>query len=330
MKFLETHYEDYIQSLDTQNLHPKLSKLFSKFPSDINKLKNLIFYGPSGTGKYTQMLGSIRKYSATDLKYDKKISITFNKQQFFFKISDIHYEVDLALLGCNSKLLWHDIYMQIVDIISAKMNKTGIVVCKNFHEINSELLDNFYSYMQENQTQINIKYILITESVSFIPDNILNCCETIHIPRPTKAALTKCVSNAKLPLKMEQMSNIKNVHCGMSELMQPHKIICDKIIAEMIQIDELKFLAFRDMLYDIFIYNLDVGECIWYILTNLTKQGYIKNEHASKALIKTFTFFQFYNNNYRPIYHLEGYLFYLTKLMHFQPLGERSSPQTSP
>lgn len=317
MKFLETHYEDYIQSHQTQNLHPKLSKLFSKFPSDVNKLKNLIFYGPSGVGKYTQMLCSIRKYSSTDLKYEKKISITYNKQQFFFKISDIHFEVDLALLGCNSKLLWHDIYTQIIDIISAKTNKTGIVVCKNFHEINSELLDNFYSYMQENQNQINVKYILMTESVSFIPDNILNCCETIHISRPTKSALTKCMgSTAKLPIKMEQMSNIKNVHCGMNELMQPHKIICDKIIAEMVKIDELKFLAFRDMLYDIFIYNLDVGECVWYILTYLTTQGYLQN-HVSNALVKTFTFFQFYNNNYRPIYHLEGYLFYLIQLMHF-------------
>jgi hypothetical protein len=171
--------------------------------------------------------------------------------------------------------------------------------------------------MQENQNQINVKYILMTESVSFIPDNILNCCETVHISRPTKSALTKCMgSSGKLPIKMEQMSNIKNVHCGMNELMQPHKIICDKIICEMIKIDELKFLAFRDMLYDIFIYNLDVGECVWYILTYLTTQGHL-HKHVSKALIKTFTFFQFYNNNYRPIYHLESYLFYLIQLIHF-------------
>ena len=168
MKFLETHYEDYINAKATQNLHPKLNKVFSKFPGNISQLKNLLFYGPSGVGKYTQMLSAIRKYSSTDLKYEKKLSITYNKQQFFFKISDIHYEVDIALLGCNSKLLWHDIYMQIIDIISAKMNKTGILLCKNFNEINSELLDNFYSYMQDDKSQIDIKYVLLTESVSFI------------------------------------------------------------------------------------------------------------------------------------------------------------------
>lgn len=317
MKFLETHYDDYIQSKNTDNLHPKLDKLLSKFPSQISQLKNVIFYGPNGVGKYTQMLSAIRKYSSTELKYEKKISVTYNKQQFFFKISDIHYEVDIALLGCNSKLLWHDIFMQIIDIISAKMNKTGIIVCKNFNEINSELLDNFYSYMQDDKSQLDIKYIFLSESISFIPDNILKCCEVIHVPRPTKAALSKCVSE-NIPVKIEYITNIKNVKCGMEELMQPHKIICDKIMADMIHINELKFLAFRDVLYDIFIYNLDVGECVWYIITNLVQQDHIKKKHVSDALIHTYTFFQFYNNNYRPIYHLEKYLFFLVQLIHFR------------
>ena len=87
----------------------------------------------------------------------------------------------MSLLGCNSKLLWHDIYQQIVDIISAKTDKSGIIVCKEFHNIHSELLENFYSYMQENNSSaINIKFILITEEISFIPDSILNCCEIMN------------------------------------------------------------------------------------------------------------------------------------------------------
>jgi len=124
MKYHETHFEEYILTSQKENLHPKLEKFFNKFPAAIQKLKNLIFYGPAGIGKYTQMLRSIKKYSPTDLKYEKKISITYNKQQYFFKISDIHYEIDMSLLGCNSKLLWHDIYMQIIDIISAKTEKS--------------------------------------------------------------------------------------------------------------------------------------------------------------------------------------------------------------
>ena len=195
MKFCETHFEEYIHTSQKANLHPKLEKIFKKFPETLLEIKNIIFYGPSGVGKYTQMLNSIKKYSPSELKYEKKIGIQFNKQQYYFKISDVHYEVDMSLLGCNSKPLWHDIYQQIIDIISAKTDKSGIIVCKNFHDIHHELLDNFYSYMQKNNINscINISYFLITEEISFIPDNILNCCEIINIPRPTNNLYNKCI-----------------------------------------------------------------------------------------------------------------------------------------
>lgn len=314
MKFHETHFEEYINA--KENLHPKLEKIFNKFPKKIQELKNLIFYGPNGVGKYTQMLKSMRKYSPTDLKYEKKISVTYNKQQYFFKISDIHYEIDMSLLGCNSKLLWHEIYSQIVDIVSAKNEKSGIIVCKYFNEIHSELLDNFYSYMQKNNAlSIDLKYILITEELSFIPDNILNCCEVINIPRPTKTAYNKCLKN-KLNIKVEQITNIKNLHSSITQLMMPYKIICDKILDAMIRIEDIKFLKFRDLLYDIFIYNLDITDCVWYIISTLIQQNKIKGEDVSQMLIKTYSFFQYYNNNYRPIYHLENYLFFIVSLIH--------------
>ena len=264
------------------------------------------------------MLKSIKKYSPTDLKYEKKISFTYNKQQYFFKISDIHYEIDMSLLGCNSKLFWHEIYTQIIDIISAKADRSGIIVCKNFHEIHSELLEIFYSYMQQNNAiSIDIKFIIITEELSFISDNILNCCEIINIGRPSKTNYNKCFKN-KLPTKLnlENITNIKTLNLFNEELMLPYKMICNKIIDNMTKINEMKFLKFRDILYDIFIYNLDITDCIWYILSTHIKEKRIKKEHLSDVLIKTYCFFQYYNNNYRPIYHLEKYLFYLIKIIH--------------
>ena len=318
MKFLESHFEEYINAVSNYNLHPKLDKCFFRFPDALDKLGNLIYYGPSGVGKYSQMVHSIKKYSPTDLKYEKKLSITYDKKQYFFKISDIHYEIDMSLLGCNSKLLWHDIYQQIVDILSAKTDKMGIIVCKNFHNIHSELLENFYSYMQENNSSaINIKFILLTEEISFIQDSILNCCEVIYISRPTKVAYTKCIKQ-KFPseLKVENIANIKYLHVNVNDLMCPHKIMCDKILKEMIEINELKFLKFRDLLYDIFIYHLDITDCIWYILTNLIELKKIHRSDISKILLKTYNFLKYYNNNYRPIYHLESYLFYLTGIIH--------------
>lgn len=319
MKFYETHFEEYINESNRVNLHPKMDKIYDKFPTSLNKLKNLIFFGPGGTGKYTQMLKSIKTYSPSELKYEKKISLTYNKQQYFFKISDIHYEVDMSLLGCNSKLLWHEIYQQIIDIISTKTEKSGIIVCKYFHDIHSELLDNFYSYMQQLNISdiIDLKFIFITEEISFIPDNILKCCEVINVNRPAKTSYVKCTKN-KIPvnIKLENITNIKILYNYNEELMLQYKMICNKIIHNLININDLNFIKFRDILYDIFIYNLDITDCIWYIIASLVKEKKIHTDQLSNILIKTYGFFQYYNNNYRPIYHVEKYLLYLAKLIH--------------
>jgi hypothetical protein len=318
MKFLETHFEEYINSVEENNLHQKMENIYSRLPENIQDFPNLIFYGASGIGKYSQVLHAIQKYSPSHLKYEKKMCVVYEKKQYFFKISDIHYEVNMSLLGCNSKNLWNEIYQQILDILSMKSIKTGIIVCREFHNIYSELLEIFYSYMQENNNlSVNIKFILLTEQLSFIPDNILNCCETIHLSRPSKTNYNKCLKN-KIPndVNLSDISNIKDLKVGISSLMIPHKIICNKIYDEMINVEQLKFLKFRDMLYDIFIYNLNVSECIWYILYRLIKENKIIRNNVSNVLIKTFIFLKYYNNNYRPIYHLESYLLHLITYIH--------------
>lgn len=318
MKFCETHFEEYIQSTQKINLHPKLEKIFQAFPENIHDFRNVIFYGPSGVGKYSQMLKSIKKYSPSELKYEKKISVTYNKQNYVYKISDIHYEIDMSLLGCNSRLLWHEIYLQLIDVISAKTDKSGIILCKYFHDIHGELLENFYSYMQQNNSSaIDLKFIIMTEELSFIPDNILNCCEIIHVPRPTRAVYNKCLKGKmNQTIDLENITNVKLLYNETNDYTTPHKIICDKIIEPIINVTDLKFLKFRDLLYDIFIYNLNISHCIFYILGTLINKHNIKKRDISKVLIKTYTFFQYYNNNYRPIYHLENYLLYLTGIIH--------------
>jgi hypothetical protein len=95
-----------------------------------------------------------------------------------------------------------------------------------------------------------------------------------------------------------------------------YRIICNKIISNIININDIRFLKFRDILYDIFIYNLDISDCIWYIIFSLVEQKKIKEEHLSEILIKTYCFFQYYNNNYRPIYHVEHYLLNIAKIVH--------------
>jgi hypothetical protein len=318
MKFLETHFDDYIVSNKKCSLHPKLNKLYESFPSKIENLKNIIFYGPKGVGKYTQALSCIKKYSSSELKYEKRLTINSNKENFILKMSDIHFEVDMSLLGCNSKILWNDIFNQINDVVSTRVNTHGIILCKYFHKIHSELLDIFYSYMQSQSiSRIKLIFIIITENLSFIPDNIINNSQIINIPRPKMSNYAKCFSTN--PAVVENLKgidtstilNIKNIVTNINSLTNPHECICNAIIENIKNPDKIDFLTFRDILYDILIYELDITECIWYILMTLIKDDLITDDMISNILLKTNIFFQYYNNNYRPIYHLENYMYNL-------------------
>jgi len=382
MKYYETQYEEYIHSVKTYNIHPELEDRFRSFPQTIPQLGNMILYGPCGSGKYSQLLYLLERYSPSHLKYDKKISIQTEKQTYVYRISDIHYEIDMALLGCHSKTLWHEVFFQIVDILSVKPDKTGIIVCKNFHSIHSELLEVFYSYIQHSNAlspNIHIRFILLTEHISFISNNILNCCEKIGVAKPSVEIFSKilsspktvfessiptttpsiCIFSTALPISSEgetdntqqsnaflhkigtkrklskkhlenayqilktadskSILNLKEIQSfttveNVDELPKDiFNIICDHIIHVMEHPETLEFTEFREKLYDILIYNLDITECLWYIFRHFIQRGYIsgKKDPTTKILSHIYVFLKYYNNNYRPIYHLESIFFYL-------------------
>ena len=100
------------------------------------------------------------------------------------------HKIDMELLNCSKIKLWNTIYDQINNIINAKTDKTFIVLCKNFDSVHNELLNVFYSYMQENEyTKLN--YILLCENVAFIESNILDRCSIISVQSPQTIVIKK-------------------------------------------------------------------------------------------------------------------------------------------
>ena len=401
MKYYETNFEEYLSSYENYNMHPELIPFKKEFPKNISDFKNVIVYGPAGVGKYTQVLSMLQGYSPSKLKYDKKISVTYEKQEkkktsilsninvsskpssnslktkvtsasasasastntskkktmetiplkkiekkqeYIYRISDIHYEIDMATLGCNSKLLWHDLFFQIVDIISVSFHsqssdKIGIIVCKNFHAIHNELLDIFYSYMRHplHPYHIQIKFILITEHMGFIPDNIINACKRISIQRPSKdkyitmsnlqnktfsgtsgmdinsVIYDKVNRTAIFPKKkiaeilekidLTSITNTKEIQSFAyikSEQEIPidvFNMINDALLDQILHPDTLKITDLRNNLYELLIYNVDIAECIWYLFTSLIQQGYFKKKEHITEVLNDIFVFFKYYNN---------------------------------
>ena len=80
-------------------------------------------------------------------------------------------------------------------------------------------------------------------------------------------------------------------------------------------VEQIRFAQLRELLYDILIYDFDITECAWYLISELKKRGTLHDENMSDVLIHTHKFLQYYNNNYRPIYHLENFVFMLVNII---------------
>ena len=319
MKYQSTKFEDYIQNCKKFNLHKEIIPLLSNVNTDIKNTNNLILYGPSGIGKYTQALNYIKKFSPTDLRFERKMNFNFdNKSDFIFKISDIHFEIDMSLLGCKAKIVFNDLYYHILDVLSSRPKGSGIILCKNFHMIHSELLEIFYSYMQTlKHKNLNLVYIILTESVSFIPNNILNRCMIVPIKRPTKSNYMKITNKSQFNnQELSSIKNIKNLKSKIYNLNNLDNKIVNSIFDYIINYKNIKFIELRDKLYEIFIYNLDVHNFTFNIIKKLIITGHLKENHIDNVFTKLYNFLKLYNNNYRPIYHLERFIFYLCIEIH--------------
>ena len=262
------------------------------------------------------------------------------KHEFVYKISDIHYEIDLANLGCNSKYLWHEIFFQIVDIISTQTKKIGIIICKNFQNIHNELLDIFYSYIHHplHCFKITVKFILITEQLCFIPNNILQACKVISVKMPqieNKIEMVQSNLQITIPenniitkemiennnLTGDDNNNLKSLYTHVNSQLQindnmqsEYKLIFQTINNNIINILLLKkpdVMDLRIHLYDLFIYGINIPQSIWHIIKILISTNRLSDINVSDILLKMPVFLKYYNNNYRSIYHIEHIILYI-------------------
>ena len=315
MKFCEGKFEEYIKKYKKTNLHPEIDDILTQLPDKIENHPNIILFGPSGVGKYTQALQYISKFSPTNLKYERKTTIvTQKKKEFIFKISDIHYEINMEVLGCNAKLLWNDIYHNIIDMINTTPHLQGFILCKNFHTIHSELLENFHTYMQTLcHTKIKICFILISEHVSFLPSNILNRSYIIPINRPTKA-LYENTTERKISKKKKYITEKLAKKAQLLNINYSEKFI-DNIKAQILDEGKIDFMLFRENIYNIIVFNIDIFECIYKILFKLSELKRIKQKNMVYIFKELLIFLRRYNNNYRPIYHIEYFLLILHQVI---------------
>lgn len=336
MKYYQSSFKDYLNVCENIDIHPYIDP-------NTSILNHHILYGPPGIGKYTQSLKIIKQYSPSDLKYEKKITCFSDKGEHIYKMSDIHFEIDMSLLGCNAKQVWNDIFIQIIEIIAVKPNKKAYIICKNFHNTHIELMELFYNYIQQSRNNIyNIKlyFLLICETISCLPYNILKSCNQICLKRPHNKDYSKIYSNtsyndvSKRTLDKQSIKTIHNIietnpNLELTNLKELYtldlsdnthdtfNVICDTIINFIVIANtKIDYLQFREVLYDILIYDINISECLFYILQFFATNSYLKHTHSQKLICEIANELKMYNNNYRPIYHLERIFYKILVSVH--------------
>lgn len=331
IEILNRNYADYLRNYNAtrQPKNPDKTEILSivkKCGGDLSNFPNIIIYGREKTGKYSEALNIIN-HVCPIVGSEKHVSITSIKSEYVLKFSNIHYEIDMSLLGCNAKSLWQEIFTAIQDIVKHSSikylnnddatfgtaniqdrHKQGIILCKNFHNINPELLEIFYSYIQTDIfAESKLRFIILTEHYSFLPSNIQNA-----------AYLFRCSCSSKTQIERTN---------GGSRLI-PYRAICDTIVNtirnfENTTIDSAFYIKLRADLYDLLVLNINIHTAVYYIISQIyeiypTKlhNDSMNNPSMNDILNITYHFFRKYNNNYRPIYHLESFILNIIKTVH--------------
>ena len=347
---LKKNYNEIINENSKYNFNKELLQIINNDPNNNdpnnndpnNNFINYIFYGPPCSYKYKNALKLLQHFSPSNLKYEKKLHINLTKTDFYIKISDIHYEIDVENFIYNSKSLWNEIYNIIYNSIASSPIKKGYIVFRNFDKINYDLLDLLYNYMQKELfSTLNIKYIIITECVSFIPVKIINICKIINFAKLSKKNIyTICNKNNKQFFKKLNTSDTNETCSELTKIdiiynkvnnpniftyldisnnikyIEQHHTICMTFINIISNnTNNYNITNIRTLLYDILINHLNSHECFFYIIQYLIVNELINANKVCDLIFNSIFFLKNYNNNYRPIFHLESFTLYLIELI---------------
>lgn len=315
-------FHSYMHNMD-KHTHSYLNRIYTEYQNALSNGRhyNFIFHGPSGIGKYTQLLSFLSTLSPTNLQYEKKIIIPKQKNQdIIVKVSDIHIEIDLSTLGCNAKQLWNQIYNHIQDLTQFKTSTIRYVVCKYLHKIHPELLDVFYYYIQNDQ-MYPLKFILISECITFIPDHLFDLFEVISLRRPSLVSYKNIANTNVKTIDLPNINSLLKFPLDDNKIIihQYYKKISDDLLHYILHPKSSEIYELRDHIYKLLIYDMNIHHCLFYILEKLIVMSKINTENILDTVNKLVDFYKTYYNNYRSIFHIESIIIQLILIVNRKP-----------
>lgn len=318
------------KKIDEAVYHKNILKRLLSISSD-ESLPNIIFYGPSQSGKKTivnmflEMIFDESIYKMNDTKYTA-VGSSGSGTEINIKQSNFH-----ILIQPNNNNSDKHIVQDVIKEYAMRIPMNFFKTKKNFKIV---LINDVQNLSYHAQTSLRrtmelyaktCRFIMITSSLSKVIEPIRSRCHSIRIPSPTRSDIFKLLLKVSLKedikLKLKDYSDIRN-KCGRNvkmclwELENRKYNITDEldltkridILGDYLvngSIDDL--LKIRAILYGILITNFSGTEIIKLITKNLLKKietNYHKYMIINSACLSEYRFIM----GRHEIHHLEKFV----------------------
>lgn len=276
--------KNFLQYIKTTSLSkPETQSTLKLINSD--DYYSIIMYDVDKCRNYSKTMKVLENISPSKMKYSRKKEILFNNNEYKFIMSDCHIEIDFNLLGVNETNIFIEVMNQIT-ITRLMTNGTFVIVLLNFECIKKELLKIMYSFMNKK-----MKMIILTNQVGFIPETIL---ENSYIKRWNREKTYDYKS-----FDIDYKSN---------ELLKPMMNILEKTHSE------VNLLKTRNQCYEFLVKNNDIHFVLSCLVRECLRGGIIKSHDIIHVFHEFVHNIERYNNNYRSIFHVENFMYFLMSL----------------
>ena len=239
-----------------------------------------IVHGPCPSANRAYALEMLRPLSPSDLQYDRKIVYHGEKHAVNIMLSDVHYEIDMSVLGKSARTVWHQIYATIIDSIKASCTKRAIIMCKSFDGCCADLVRVFFSYLQRPMLMpVQTSFVILTSHFAFLPSSITSRCRAVSAPSKLLGA------NKFTPTPL-----------------------CKRVLRCIT--GEINIIDLRSVLYEVQIYLFSIDKIAWGLVHQIAQQRARQQtpltcEELSFIVRHIMECSYSYNTCYRPIFHLE-------------------------
>lgn len=314
-------------------LHKELNQNLLNL-SSCHNIQNLIFSGPSGSGKRTRIEALLREIYGDSIDKKKKEEIqiqTSNGKEisFSFITSKDHFEINPSVLGSNDCLVMQKMFKEVVQTKQIDKNSKRnfkVIIVYEADYLTKSAMHSLRRTMEKNVNCVRIFFCCLS------PTRIINAiksrCLQVTIPSPKKAEIEELLrkiaknkteesfSSNISKIEEECKGNIRKAILMLQTLIQTDKLLFDtetgwetitKEIAEKIKTKKTPngIAEIREMFYELLSHCIPSTAIIKSVLNFLLNKGKEKRWRNITSVAAKYE--ERAKNGGKEIFHLEAF-----------------------